>query len=89
MSAAARAQRQAPASRLTGSPGGRARTEVGPGDTVPAQRQADGLRADAARTVEHHREVLADQGVQRIPLPTDARLPVRAAGHAREPNPPA
>ncbi len=71
-----RGQAHAPAGGLTDGAGGGPGAEVGAGDAVPAQRQADGLRADAAGTVEHRLTSLTDQGVQSVPLPTDARVPV-------------
>ncbi len=72
-----RAQAQAPAAGLAGRTGGGAGAEVGACDEVPAQREADGLRSDATGAVEHRCPVQADQGVQGLPLPADARVPVR------------
>ncbi len=72
-----RPQAEALAGSLPSGTGGSASTEVGPGDEVPARGQTDGLSADTASTVEHCRTILTDQSIQGLPLPLDARLPVR------------
>ena len=86
MSAAAVRKRQPPAGGLTGGAGGGPGAEVGPGDAVPAQRQADGLRADAAGAVKHRRTFLADQGVQGVaPAGGCSRPSRRRSGGSRRP----
>ncbi|TDT29365.1 hypothetical protein EV562_113230 [Streptomyces sp. BK208] len=76
MSAAAVRTLRPRASGLPASASGSARAEIGAGDAVPAQRQTDGLRADAAGTVEHLDAISTDKGVEGVPLPTNAGVPV-------------